>query len=72
VLLLPWLQTIILSQGWRASCVAMGLLVLVGIAPLAFLVRKSPAEIGQNPDGDTASPEVVARRSAATIVDPTR
>jgi MFS family permease len=70
VLLLPWLQTIILSQGWRASCVAMGLLVLVGIAPLAFLVRKSPAEIGQNPDGDTASPEVVARRSAATIVDP--
>ena len=70
VLLLPWLQTIILSQGWRASCVAMGLLVLVGIAPLAFLVRKSPAEIGQNPDGDTASPEVAAKRSAATIVDP--
>ena len=70
VLLLPWLQTIILSEGWRASCVAMGLLVLVGIAPLAFLVRKSPAEIGQNPDGDTSSPEVAAKRSAATIVDP--
>jgi MFS family permease len=70
VLLLPWLQTSILSEGWRASCVAMGLLVLVGIAPLAFLVRKSPAEIGQNPDGDTASPDVVAKRSAAAIVDP--
>ena len=24
VLLLPWLQTIILAKGWRASCVAMG------------------------------------------------
>ena len=37
VLLLPWLQTIILIEGWRASCVTMGLLVLIGIAPLALL-----------------------------------
>jgi len=70
VLLLPWLQTIILTQGWRAACVAMGLLVLLGIAPLALLVRKSPADVDQNPDGDGASPDVVAERSAATIVDP--
>lgn len=70
VLLLPWLQTIILSQGWRASCVAMGLLVFVGIAPLALLVKKSPADVGQSPDGDRASSEAAAKRSAATIVDP--
>jgi MFS family permease len=70
VLLLPWLQTIILAKGWRASCVAMGWLVLFGIAPLTPLVKKGPADVGQSPDGDSASPDVTAKRNAATIVDP--
>ena len=70
VLLLPWLQTIILAQGWRASCVAMGLLVLIGIAPISLLVRKSPADIGQNPDGDAALPDAAGGAKSATIVDP--
>jgi MFS family permease len=70
VLLLPWLQTIILAKGWRASCVAMGWLVLFGIAPLALFVEKGPAAVGQNPDGDRASPDKTARRRAAAIVDP--
>jgi len=71
VLLLPWLQTIILTKGWRASCVAMGWLVLLGIAPLALLVKKSPADVGQKPDGDRASPDTTAKRHAAAIIDPT-
>jgi MFS family permease len=70
VLLLPWLQSIILAEGWRASCVVMGVLVLIGIAPLTLLVKKSPAEVGQNPDGDKAPPDVAAQISAAIIVDP--
>ncbi|WP_085933520.1 MFS transporter [Enhydrobacter aerosaccus] len=65
VLLLPWLQTIIVTEGWRASCVAMGWLVLLGIAPLALFVRKGPADVGQNPDGDRASPGMLAARRAA-------
>jgi MFS family permease len=69
VLLLPWLQTIIVNQGWRASCVAMGWLVLIGIAPITVFVKKNPAEVGQGPDGDRASPGVTAARHAA-IVDP--
>lgn len=69
VLLLPWLQTIILNQGWRASCVAMGWLVVIGIAPITFFVKKNPAEVGQAPDGDHASPAVAAARHAA-IIDP--
>jgi MFS family permease len=69
ILLLPWLQTIILHQGWRASCVVMGWLVLIGIAPITFFVKKNPAEVGQNPDGDRASPNVAAARHAA-IIDP--
>jgi len=70
ILLLPWLQSIILSQGWRASCVAMGLLVLFVIAPLTLLVRKSPAEVGQNPDGDIGSADAAAIGKAVTVVDP--
>jgi MFS family permease len=70
ILLLPWLQTIILTEGWRASCVAMGWLVLFGIAPLTFFVKKNPADVGQNPDGDRASPETAASRHAAAIIDP--
>src|SRR6516165_11413055 len=70
VLLLPWLQTIILAKGWRASCVAMGWLVLLGIAPLTPLVKKGPADVGQSPDGDSASPDMTAKRNAAAIVDP--
>ncbi len=69
ITLLPWLQGIIQSDGWRASCVAMGVLVLVGVAPLALLVRKSPADVGQAPDGDATSSEQAARRRASTVVD---
>tara|TARA_R110002074_G_scaffold159990_5_gene317380 strand:- start:70 stop:1365 length:1296 start_codon:yes stop_codon:yes gene_type:complete len=57
VVLLPWLQTIIESQGWRASCWAMGLLVLAVLAPLNLLVRKSPANVGLKPDGIAAPVE---------------
>jgi MFS family permease len=70
ILLLPWLQSIILAQGWRAACVAMGLLVLFVIAPLTLLVRKSPAEVGQNPDGEFGSADAVANGNAMTVVDP--
>jgi MFS family permease len=70
VLLLPWLQTIILTDGWRGSCVAMGWLILLGVAPLTFFVKKNPAEVGQNPDGDDVSPDTTSRRHAAAIVDP--
>src|SRR5215475_13074554 len=67
IILLPWMQTIILTEGWRASCVAMGWLVLFGIAPVTFFVRKNPADVGQNPDGDRASPDTTDGRHAAAI-----
>jgi MFS family permease len=70
VVLLPWLQNIILTEGWRASCVAMGWLVLFGIAPLTPLLKKGPADVGQSPDGDNTSPEMTVKRNAAAIVDP--
>jgi MFS family permease len=68
IVLLPWLQSIILTGGWRASCTFMGWLVVVILGPLNLLVRKQPADIGLQPDG--ASQTVPAGTRAPNIVDP--
>jgi MFS family permease len=70
VVLLPWLQSIIVGDGWRASCRAMGLLVLLVAAPLNLFVRKKPQDVGLLPDGAPQSGPAAARRTASNIVDP--
>ena len=40
------------AYGWRAAWLAVGLALLVGLAPLCWLVvRRSPADLGLTPDG---------------------
>jgi MFS family permease len=51
ITLLPWLQSIIETQGWRASCWTMGLLTICAVVPLNLLVRKKPEDVGMLPDG---------------------
>src|SRR5512145_708005 len=70
ILLLPWLQSIILGDGWRAACLAIGLLVLLAAAPLNLLVRKKPEEIGLLPDGVARPTSASAPSHASHIVDP--
>jgi MFS family permease len=70
IVLLPWLQSIIVTAGWRASCWAMGLLVLLGAGPLNLLVRKKPEEIGLLPDGESRVRSAASARGALKIVDP--
>jgi MFS family permease len=52
--LLPWVQHMIEQTGWRTACTAMGILVLVVLAPINLLLRKRPDDIGLQPDGDAA------------------
>ena len=54
VTLLPWVQHMIEQTGWRTACTAMGILVLVVLAPINLLLRKRPEDIGLEPDGDAA------------------
>jgi MFS family permease len=54
ITLLPWVQHVIEGAGWRAACLAMGLLILVVLAPVNLLLRKRPEDIGLLPDGDAA------------------
>ena len=69
ITLLPWLQLLIESAGWRAACVAMGLLVLVVLVPINLLLRKRPQDVGLLPDGDVAPAADVAARPASNVVD---
>ena len=69
IVLLPWLQSIIVTGGWRASCWATGLLAISVLGPLNLLVHKRPEDIGLLPDGAT---EIAsgAKQRASNVVDP--
>ena len=69
VTLLPWVQHMIEQTGWRTACTAMGILVLVVLAPINLLLRKRPEDIGLLPDGD-AAPTATSAKPVSNIVDP--
>jgi MFS family permease len=69
VTLLPWVQLMIEQTGWRTACTAMGLLVLVVLAPINLLLRKRPEDIGLQPDGD-AKPSASSAKPVSNVVDP--
>lgn len=69
ILILPWLQTIILKDGWRSACWALGLMTLFVLLPINLVVTKRPQDIGLLPDGAKEAGVAAARRAAA-IVDP--
>jgi MFS family permease len=66
--LLPWVQHMIEQSGWRTACTAMGLLILIGLAPINLLLRKRPEDIGLLPDGDPAP--AASSKPVSYVVDP--
>jgi MFS family permease len=69
ITLLPWVQHMIEQTGWRTACTAMGILVLVVLAPINLLLRKRPEDIGLRADGD-AAPSATSVKPPSNIVDP--
>ena len=69
VTLLPWAQWMIDHSGWRTACTAIGLLVLVVLAPINLLLRKRPEDLGLRPDGDAAA-SAASIKPVSNIVDP--
>ena len=67
--LLPWVQHMIEQTGWRTACTAMGILMLVVLAPINFLLRRRPEDIGLLPDGD-AAPSATSAAPRSNVVDP--
>jgi MFS family permease len=70
IVIFPWLQTLIVTRGWRYACVAVAILVFA-LFPLNLLQRRRPEEMGLLPDGDAAPPLTAdGRTHAANVVDP--
>ena len=69
ILILPWLQSIILKEGWRSACWTLGVMTLVVLLPINLIIAKRPQDVGVLPDGAKETAAAAARR-AATIVDP--
>jgi len=66
--LLPWVQHMIEHAGWRTACTAMGIIVLVVLAPINLLLRKRPEDLGLQPDGD-AAPSASSPKPISNVVD---
>ncbi|HYD06610.1 MAG TPA: MFS transporter, partial [Reyranella sp.] len=67
-LILPWLQGLILSEGWRAACGTLGVITLVVLLPINLLVSKRPEDLGLLPDGEQpAAPGAPKKKS--NVVD---
>src|SRR3954467_7366844 len=69
VTLLPWVQLMIEQTGWRTACTAMGIMILVVLAPINLLLRTRPEDIGLLPDGD-AAPTATSAAPRSNVVDP--
>src|SRR6202047_84542 len=69
VTLLPWVQLMIEQSGWRTACTAMGILIVVVLAPINLLLRRRPEDIGLEPDGD-AAPSALSAKPISNVVDP--
>ena len=68
VTLLPWVQVMIERTGWQTSCTAMGILIIVVLAPINFLLHKKPEDIGLLPDGDP-QPTATSPKPVSNVVD---
>jgi MFS family permease len=69
VTLLPWVEHMIQSSGWRSACWTLGIVVLVVLVPINLLARKRPEDMGLRPDGE-AAPAAHAAPPPSNIVDP--
>jgi len=69
IVLLPLVQALIDRFGWRWTCLAMGVVVLVLLAPLNLLLRKTPQEMGLLPDGDPVLPSGAQPKHGLRVVD---
>jgi sugar phosphate permease len=70
IVLLPAMQSLIEHAGWRAACLAMGLLVLAVLVPLNLLLRQRPEDIGLAPDGDLVARAAAQTGPGSNVVDP--
>lgn len=69
MLAFPLVGAVVVASGWRTAWMAIGLMLLFSLAPLAYLlVRRSPEACGLLPDGEGETAErVVEAMSGKTL-----
>jgi MFS family permease len=70
IVLLPAVQVVIESAGWRTACWSLGLLALIVLGPINLLLRKRPEDMGLQPDGAPAPVASAAASRPDNVVDP--
>lgn len=66
----PAVGAAVVGYGWRAAWTGVGLAVLVGLAPLGWLLaRRTPESVGLAPDGDDPAGARGGESGAATDAD---
>ena len=67
ITILPWLQSHIVTDGWRSGCWMLGILVLALLGPLNLLLKHRPEDIGLEPDGHRTTS---AAPRPSNVIDP--
>jgi sugar phosphate permease len=68
-IMVPLVAQSLTTFGWRATALASGIFAICVGLPLAFVIRNSPHEHGEVPDGIADQPvskEIVSEKTAAT------
>ena len=68
VTILPWPQSLIANSGWRTVCWSLGLLLVAILAPINLFFRRTPADLGLQPDGISNSGTAFGKRSVTNPV----
>lgn len=69
MLILPWLQAVILHEGWRHACLLLGIVTAVVLVPINLIVAKRPEDLGLLPDGERATASGGAAPRKSNVVD---
>ena len=69
MLILPWLQTVILHEGWRHACLLLGIVTAVVLVPINLIVAKRPEDLGLLPDGERANAGGGGAQRKSSVVD---
>ncbi len=69
MLAFPAVGAVVSASGWRVAWAGIGVLLLVGLAPLAWIVdRSSPEAIGLEVDGEASGTDVTERAGESTAL----
>ncbi len=70
IVILPWIQRVIETDGWRHACLSLAVLLVAVIVPLNVIAqRKDPASVGLEPDGVNRRGDETTARAPDTVVD---